>query len=273
MSNQLEHGPVRTARADALLASVGKRGVLRSFYDEDLGVDLMLEADGVSEVKEMAAHIPPASGAVLELAAGTGRLTFPFLKLGFEVTALELSTTMIDTLRKELAAAPADLRDRCTVVQGDMGAFALGKRFGAVVISYGSISLLDDTHRPGLYASVRAHLEPGGKFLVSMADNGMWKSQERQQELSGRSGRRYVLHARRSPAEKIQDITIYPADDTLDPFVICTSRLRLLDADQVVQELEEAGFDVVAPTAFRSDEERGGPGALLLEASLRSDSA
>ncbi|GAA2591815.1 daptide-type RiPP biosynthesis methyltransferase [Streptomyces axinellae] len=273
MSNQLERGPVRTTRAEALLASVGERGVLRSFYDEDVGVDLMQEADGTSEAREMAARIRPASGPVLELAAGTGRLTFPFLKLGFEMTALELSTAMLATLRGQLEDAPADLRDRCTLVQGDMSDFALGKRFGTVVISYGSINLLDDADRPGLYASVREHLVPGGQFMISMADTSRSESLERQQELSGRSGRRYVLHVRRSPAEGIQEITTCPADETSAPFVVCTSRLRLLEANQVVRELEQAGFDVIAPTSFRSAGDRGGHDALLLEASPKSDPA
>nr|AGS49973.1 methyltransferase [uncultured bacterium esnapd26] len=271
MSDQLEHGPVRTTRADALLASVGERGVLRSFYDVDVGADLMQDADGASEAREMAARMRPASGPVLELAAGTGRLTFPFLTLGFEVTALELSRAMVATLRRQLEDAPADLRDRCTVVQGDMSAFVLDKRFGAVVISYGSINLLDDADRPGLYASVREHLEPGGQFMISMANTGRSQALERDQELSGRSGRRYVLHVRRSPAEQIQEITIYPADDTSDPFVVCTSRLRLLEPIQVVRELEQAGFDVKEPTTFRSAGGRGSHDAVLLEASLRSD--
>ncbi|MCL7494797.1 daptide-type RiPP biosynthesis methyltransferase [Streptomyces decoyicus] len=273
MSNQLEHGPIRTTRADALLASVGERGVLRSFYEDSVGSDLMQDADGVSEAKEMAARIRPASGPVLELAAGTGRLTFPFLTLGYEVTALELSAAMVAALRRQLEDESADVRGRCTVVQGDMSAFALDQRFGAVVISYGSINLLDDADRRGLYGSVREHLEPGGKFLISMSHTGRSDSLERDQELSGRSGRRYVLHVRRSPAEAIQDITVYPADDTSDPFVICTSRLRLLEPDQVVRELEQAGFDVLEPASFRSAGGSGRHDALLLEASWRSDSA
>ncbi|MEE1739780.1 daptide-type RiPP biosynthesis methyltransferase [Streptomyces sp. BE147] len=271
MSNQLEHGPIRTTRAEALLASVGERGVLRSFYDEDVGSDLMQDADGISEAQEMAARIRPASGPVLELAAGTGRLTFPFLTLGFEVTALELSTTMVASLRRQLEDEPADLRGRCTVVQGDMSAFALDQRFGSVVISYGSISLLDDAGRRGLYMSVREHLKPGGQFLISMSNAGKSESLERDQELSGRSGRRYVLHVRRSPAESIQEITVYPADETSDPFVICTSRLRLLESNQVVRELEQAGFDVMEPASFRSAGGSGRHDALLLEASLRGD--
>ncbi|MGW1599720.1 daptide-type RiPP biosynthesis methyltransferase [Streptomyces eurythermus] len=271
MSSQPQRNPVRTAHAETLLASAGERGVLRDFYGEDAADDLMQEADGAVEAREMAARIRPGAGPVLELAAGTGRLTFPFLELGFEVTAVELSSTLVASLEKQLADAPADLRDRCTVVRGDMSAFALDKRFGAAVISYGTISLLDDAGRTGLYASVRKHLEPGGKFLVCMLNTGLPEPPERRQELTGRSGRRYVVHLMRYPAQKVQEITIYPADGLADPFVVCTSRLRLLDADQVTRELEQAGFDVLAPASFSSSGDRGRQDALLVEASSRRD--
>ncbi|RSM88005.1 class I SAM-dependent methyltransferase [Kibdelosporangium aridum] len=257
MSNQLERGPVRTPHADVLLASVGERGVLCDFYDEgaaDTYRDLIQDADGTSEAREFATRTGPVSGPVLELAAGMGRLTFPFLDLGWEVTALELSTSVLAAFRKRLAEAPADVRDRCTLVQGDMSAFALDKRFGTVVISSGSINELDEADRRGLYASVREHLEPGGKFLLSLAMSEAAESEplERKQELPGRSGRRYVLHVRHLPAEEIQEITIHPADETTDPFVVCTHRRRLLAPDQVVRELVRSGFDVIAQTPFAS---------------------
>jgi SAM-dependent methyltransferase len=255
MSDQMVSGPVRTARADVLLASAGERGVLCDFYGEDAaGIYRDILHEDSWEAREYATRIDPASGPVLELAAGTGRLTFPLLELGRELTVLELSTAMLAILRERLADAPASLRDRCTVVHGDMCAFALGERFGTVVVSPGSINLLSDAERSGLYASARAHLEPGGKFLLGVPekDTGGPGTPERSQEIPGASGRRYVLHARLVPAEGSREVTICPADETADPFLVCTSRIRLVDADQVVRELGQAGFDVLerAPLVF-----------------------
>jgi SAM-dependent methyltransferase len=269
----MERESARNTHADVLLASVGERGILCDFYDEDAAdtyQDLTPPAVGTSQAREFATRIRSVSGPVLELAAGTGRLTFPLLDLGREVTALELSTAMLAVLRRRLEDAPARLRDRCTVVRGDMSAFTVDKRFGAVVLDQ-SIAVLDDAGRRGLYASVRAHLEPGGKFLLSMADAAPVKgeSPERFQELSGESGRKYLLHERLVPEEDVREVTIYPADETVDPFVVCTSRIRLLKVDQVVRELEEAGFDVMArsPLAFAGRRHRN---VFLLEASPRS---
>jgi SAM-dependent methyltransferase len=275
MSDQRESSPVRTAHADVLLASVGDRGVLCDFYDEDAAEiyrDILHEDSW--EASEYAKRVPPTSGPVLELAAGTGRLTFPLLELGPEMTALELSAAMLAILRERLAGAPAHLRDRCTVVHGDMTAFALGKRFSTVVISPGSINLLSQTERPGLYASVRDHLEPGGRFLLGVPDKEDVRPDagERSQEISGKSGRRYVLHARQVPAERIREVTISPADETADPFVVCTSRIGFVDADQVVTELGRAGFDVIerVPLTFAEGRHQD---VLLVAVASGSDSS
>ncbi|GAA3067536.1 methyltransferase domain-containing protein [Streptosporangium carneum] len=126
MGSKAEHEPIRPAHADILPAPVGERGVLCEFYDEnasDIFRDLEADAGGTEEAHGFSALIRPASEAVLELGAGTGRLTVPLLELGWEVTALELSTAMLATLRMRLADSSADLRDRCTVVHGDMTAF------------------------------------------------------------------------------------------------------------------------------------------------------
>ncbi|RSN30121.1 class I SAM-dependent methyltransferase [Amycolatopsis sp. WAC 04169] len=271
MSDQLTRGPLRTAYADVLLASAGERGVLCDFYDEVAGEiyrDLVQDGDGVLEARAIAAHVRPGSGPVLELAAGMGRLTFPFLDLGWEVTALELSTAVIAAFRDRLAEAPSDVRDRCTIVQGDMSAFSLGKRFGTVVISAGSVNVLASSSRPGLYASVRDHLEPGGKLLFGVpkpppARPGP-ESLERKQEFTGRSGRRYVLHARDIPAEETQEITIHPADETADPFLVCTHRIWHTAVERVVEELKLAGFDVNAQSTFASTEAGGGGDDMVL---------
>ncbi|WP_409491154.1 daptide-type RiPP biosynthesis methyltransferase [Amycolatopsis sp. cmx-11-12] len=273
MTENFVYEPVRTAYADTLLASVGERGVLCDYYAEeakDIYQDLMDDEDesAIAEAKEYSTRIRPGSGPVLELAVGTGRVTFPLLELGFEVTALELSDTMLDVLRRRLRNAPKDVRDRCTVVQGDMGAFKLDKRFGTVIISPGTLSVLDDDGRAGLYASVREHLAPGGRFLVGVGQQDPAKSEpeERSQELSGKSGREYVLHHARlfSGGDEINDITIYPADKTADPFVVCTHRMRIPPMDPIVREFEQAGFAVtVRPFTGKRPED-----VLMLEASL-----
>ncbi|RSM99089.1 class I SAM-dependent methyltransferase [Nonomuraea sp. WAC 01424] len=254
MSDQIARGSAWTARADVLLAAAGERGVLCDIYDEeaaDIYHDLM--QGGTSQAREFTTRIPAGSGPILELAAGSGRLTFPLLALGRKVTALELSPAMLAILRRRLDDAPARLRDLCTLVQGDMSAFTLDRRFDVVVLDQ-SITLLDGADRPGLYACVREHLEPGGRLLLTMADSdaAKAKSVERFQEVSGMSGRPYVLHERLSAADEVRELTICPADETADPFVVCTTRIRLLQVDLIARELEQAGFEVIArtPLAF-----------------------
>ncbi|MCE7003158.1 class I SAM-dependent methyltransferase [Kibdelosporangium philippinense] len=255
MSDQLAQDAVRTTRADVLLASAGERGILCDYYSEtaaeiyrDIMDDEGEDTGAISEAQEFANHIPAGSAPVLELAAGAGRLTFPLLDLGLEITALELSAKMVATLSKRLAEAPAEVQARCTAVVGDMADFAFDQQFRAVIISPGTIAVLDDEGRAGLYASVRKHLAPGGQFLVGVGQQNPNKDEplERFQDLTGASGREYVLHHQRwfPGDEEVHDITIYPADETADPFLICTHRMRIPNMDRIVRECEAAGFDV-----------------------------
>ena len=69
------------------------------------------------EVREILAAIRGVPGEVLDLAAGSGRLTVPMLASGRTVTALELSHTMLDLLRRRLSELPAELRGRAAVVR------------------------------------------------------------------------------------------------------------------------------------------------------------
>lgn len=62
-----------------------------------------------------------SDGPILELGAGTGRITFPILEAGRAVTALDHSEEMLAVLRSKLAAAADAVRSRASVVQATCG--------------------------------------------------------------------------------------------------------------------------------------------------------
>jgi predicted RNA methylase len=74
-----------------------------------------------------------AGGPVLELGAGTGRVTLPMAAAGASVHALDASGEMLARLRSKLAAQPQEVQARVTVVQGDMRTFELAERFALIV--------------------------------------------------------------------------------------------------------------------------------------------
>ena len=50
-------------------------------------------------------HLPP-EGRLLELGCGTGLFTLPVAARGYEITAVDISSKMLDELRRKLEAAP-----------------------------------------------------------------------------------------------------------------------------------------------------------------------
>jgi SAM-dependent methyltransferase len=107
-------------------------------------------------------------GPLLGLACGTGRLLCRLAQAEYDVTGLDLSMTMLGVARRQVGAMPVALRRRVTLVQGDMAAFDLGRRFGMIFIADKSFRELET--RSGLLAClrcVRRHLAPQGRLLVT----------------------------------------------------------------------------------------------------------
>ena len=110
-------------------------------------------------------------GPVLELACGTGRIALPLAKAGLHVTGVDRSEAMLAIARSKLAALPASMQERLTLVNQDMSALDLGQRFGFVFVPFRSFQhlLTIDLQRKSLEA-VRRHLEPTGRLALHLFD-------------------------------------------------------------------------------------------------------
>lgn len=106
-----------------------------------------------------------ARGPVLELACGTGRLSLALARAGVDVTGLDVSAPMLALARKKAAAEGL----KAALVRGDARSFRLKRKFKLIFIPFNSMQHLAD--RAGLerfFASVRAHLAPGGRFVLDV---------------------------------------------------------------------------------------------------------
>jgi len=116
---------------------------------------------------------------LLDLACGTGNVSFAMARRGYRVTGLDLSPEMLDVARKkgqDLVLAPVPLPDGTVptikpveFVQGDMRDFHLGRQFHVITCLYDSINYLrteDDLARTLMCA--RAHLKRGGIFIFDV---------------------------------------------------------------------------------------------------------
>jgi SAM-dependent methyltransferase len=110
-------------------------------------------------------------GAILELGAGTGRVTIPLARDGHTVVALDQSPTMLERLRRRVAAERAPVGRRVTVVAGDLRSFKLPRqqRFALVIAAF---NVLEHLYTRGeVHACLRqvvAHLAPGGAFAFDV---------------------------------------------------------------------------------------------------------
>jgi len=109
---------------------------------------------------------------ILELGAGTGRLTIPLARDGRSVTALDQSRPMLDRLRgKKL---PPSVARRITTVEADLCTFDLGgEKFPLVIAAFNTFEhLYTRSEVDACLRRVAAHLEPGGvlAFDVQLPD-------------------------------------------------------------------------------------------------------
>ena len=108
-------------------------------------------------------------GPVLELGAGTGRITLGIAQDGVPVHALDANPAMLDRLRQKLANQPPEVRQRVVVTPGDMRMFTLAERFALVIAPF-RVFLQNLTEHDQLAClnRVREHLRPGGCFAFNV---------------------------------------------------------------------------------------------------------
>lgn len=104
-------------------------------------------------------------GPVLELACGTGRITMPLAKEGFDVTGIDLAESMLEQAERNSQERGLEIE----WVKADMRDFSLGKSFPLIICPGQSMSRLltiEDMER--CLSQVKRHLAPGGRFILEL---------------------------------------------------------------------------------------------------------
>ena len=106
-----------------------------------------------------------ARGPVLELACGTGRLTIPVAQSGADIVGLDQSASMLAHARKKAADAGAEIE----WIEADCRTFSLDRKFVLIFMAFNSMQHLhDQVSLAALFANVRKHLAPRGKFVFDV---------------------------------------------------------------------------------------------------------
>ncbi|TFF96241.1 class I SAM-dependent methyltransferase [Candidatus Thorarchaeota archaeon] len=119
---------------------------------------------------------------ILDIGAGTGRVSRHLAKHGFRVTALENSPSMISHLEQRLKQLDSAVRTRVSVVRADMRDFEIGEEFKLIVIpaSFGHAMTTED--QLSTLESIHHHLAPDGLFILDLYPAGTMDERSRFEE-------------------------------------------------------------------------------------------
>lgn len=137
-----------------------------AFYDRMTAADARLAGD-----EQAYAELAPPEGSILELGAGTGRLTAALAARGHDVVGVDISPAMLAQGRARLEALAPGVRARAQLIRGDMTALNLKRTFDLVICPYFTLA-----HVPGgaawknTFATAARHLGHGGLAAFHLPD-------------------------------------------------------------------------------------------------------
>jgi SAM-dependent methyltransferase len=140
------------------------RGLSTVYYDLVTAHDPTLAGD-----VDLYAGLAPQGGSILDLGAGTGRVSLALAERGFSVVGVDLAPGMLAQAEAKRAALAPDIAARVRFQRGDMTALALGQTFDAVICAFfGLAHLPAGQAKRNAFQVIARHLKPGGRAAVHL---------------------------------------------------------------------------------------------------------
>ncbi|MEL6306433.1 MAG: class I SAM-dependent methyltransferase [Bacteroidota bacterium] len=118
---------------------------------------------GVNDLDFYKRWMPKNKAArVLELCCGSGRLTIPLAKEGYDIMGVDFTASMLEKAREKASAEGLEIK----FVEADMRKLDLGETFDLIFTPFNSIHhLYENEDLFQAFAKVKAHLKEGGTFI------------------------------------------------------------------------------------------------------------
>ena len=110
-----------------------------------------------------------ASGKILELGCGTGRVLIPTAVAGCEITGLDYSSFMLQKCREKVAKLPVETRTNIRLIQGDMTNFTTGEKYALATIPFRPFQhLITIAEQKDCLDCIHQHLKAKGKLVFDV---------------------------------------------------------------------------------------------------------
>ena len=230
-------------------------------HDQYAGIAEIYDAWCLEVQEDIGFYVGMALGTetkVIELAAGTGRISIPLALSGYDVIAVDRSDAMLDLLRAKAATAGAD--DRIEIRVGDLVSPGVTGTYDRVLIPFRSLlHLATDDERLTALRAAHALLSPHGYLAFDVfsptpadiqATHGIWYHRD--------SGAKERADWNRSDGTTHVEVEMRGRTTTLI--------LNPLPASRWLELVEEAGFEVITTWGgFDGEKVRGdGTGDLVV---------
>lgn len=189
-------------------------------------------------------------GPILELGAGTGRVTLALAGAGHEVVAVERSPAMLGRAREHLDEA--GLAARVELLEADMRTLELERRFGLILAPFNTLmhahTLRDQDATLG---AVRRHLAGGGTFAFDLfvprfGPLGVMRKEREWDGVGGEHSELFLVQHHDEAAQLIE--SVYYLDRVIEGRLSrqrATLLQRYYTRFELLRALQHAGFGQV----------------------------
>ncbi len=190
---------------------------------------------------------------VLDLAAGTLRVTIPLAKEGFRVFALEKSPSMLSIAREKLDRLSEPAESRITLIEEDMTDFGFDIAFSLVIIPTSFAHALTTEEQLSTLEGIREHLSDEGLFILDLFpgalhdEDGQWEDEPVQLP-----NERVVTRKGKIQADKVQqrkdlkiEYTVSGAEDDINETMEVESSVAIIYNRKANLLVKTAGFEVI----------------------------
>ena len=137
-------------------------------YDQIAPYYDLIHSGLIEDLKLLITLAAETDDPILELGCGTGRLLLTLSRVVHTSIGIDNSPAMLEIARKKLTKESIYVRERVSLVEGDITSFGLDQRFGLVILPYNTLFHLDRSGRRNCFRCVDQHLRPGGRLVIDI---------------------------------------------------------------------------------------------------------